>query len=165
MIYIKRFLIVCFIVLLVVCCSFPAFAYGSDAPNTTIVSGAPFFDVSTSQLGNIVIFLPINYMRDTFCFTGTQNIFNLTAGTVTGFATVGNDVYTVRWLNFSTPQYRVKDGSGYQYDDLTITAVNNTNIDIVDSFDDLQTVDMTMTLVIIAGLLGVVILCLFWKKF
>ena len=155
--------------LIITVCLFitPVFAYGSDPPDVSFLNGSPFLTVNTSELGQIDIYLPVDFMQDTFTTTSSGNVYNLTNSTITCIAFSGSTSYTVRWLSFSNPSYRVdsSSGYGYTYNDLTITEIINTNLELIDSYDDFVVVNNSLLFVIVVALLGVIVFCLFLRKF
>ena len=134
--------------------------YPADAP----LMGGLYMDVTTSELGDILIYVPADYQYKSFGKTADGVPVNITASTISGYTYDGNNYY-IRWSSFGTAQYR-SSSSSYNYSALTITAINNTNIVFVESNEDLPVVpDNDMTNIITVFMLGVIILCLFMKRF
>lgn len=130
-------------------------------PSSRPLAGGTYFEVDTSQLGECLIYIPVDYQRGSFTYYGS-NLFNLRSATITGILYAGNTSYSVRWSAFSTPTYRV--GSNYNYEDLTVTEVLDTNIEIVQSDDDLAlSPDNNLLLLVIVLCLGVLIVCRFMR--
>lgn len=134
--------------------------YPSGAP----LVGGLYMEVSTSQLGDILIYVPTSYQYKSFTYNTDGAPVNITSSTITGYY-YGSADYNVRWSSFGQAQYRLVSG-GYSYQDLDITDVLNTNIVFVESIDDLPVVpDTDMLSVILIFLVGVIVLCLFIKRF
>ncbi len=130
-------------------------------PSSRPLAGGTYFEVDTSQLGECLIYIPVDYQRGSFTYYGS-NLFNLRSATITGILYAGSTSYSVRWSAFSTPTYR--RGSNYNYEDLTVTEVLATNIEIVQSDDDLAlSPDNNLLLLVIVLCLGVLIVCRFMR--
>lgn len=143
----------------------PVGAYGNAPPADAPVSGGLYISCNSRELGETTIYLPVSWQNKCLTFDSSGNLFNLTSSTISGFAYSGSTKYQVRWSSFSAPQYRVWD-SGYQYSDLTVLSVYDTNADIVDSFDEVPVVGFdSIYSYAVLGLLGVMILCLFRMRF
>jgi len=165
--------VICF-GLVFVCLATVGYAYGSTPPSNPRVSGACFIDCRTVELGRVTLYFPVTYQYDCLTYSSSGNLFNLTNSTITGFyydsSSVGDSQLAVRFTSFNEPEYRYAYENGnyisYTYDNLTITEILNTNIDIVESYDDLTIVPRhDLLLYIIISLLGVAVLCLFMKRF
>ena len=134
--------------------------YPSGAP----LVGGLYMEVQTSQLGNIVIFVPTSFQYKSFTYNTAGAPVNITSSTITGYY-YGSTDYTVRWSSFGQAQYRPVSG-GSSYADLDILDVVNTNIVFVEGLEDLPVVpDSDMLSVIMIFLLGVIVFCLFIKRF
>ena len=122
----------------IVCLSFPSFAedYGDTYPDYVNQSGASFIECQTN-LGRGAIVIPLNYQFDTIGFSGKQyNPMNITSGTINGYFVLQNGkTYNVTASAFSTFQYR-NDTGYYQWSDLTVSKIYNTNIQLVDKQGD-----------------------------
>lgn len=122
----------------IVCLSFPSFAedYGDTYPDYVNQSGASFIECQTN-LGRGAIVIPINYQCDSIGFSGKQyNPMNITSGTINGYFVLQNGrTYNVTASAFSTFQYR-NDTGYYQWSDLTVSKIYNTNIQLVDKQGD-----------------------------
>ena len=130
-----------------------------------VLSGGAFFDVSTQQLGDVKIYIPIDYQEGSFAYDNNGNLVNIRSSTITGYILDGTQ-YTVRWNSFNTPQYRLVNysGTGNQYQDLDINSVDDTNIQIVTDDSDVPLFpDQRYISLAILAVLGVCMLCLFMK--
>lgn len=130
-----------------------------------VLSGGAYFSVNTQQLGRVKIYIPIDYQEGSFAYDNRGNLVNIRASTITGYILDGTQ-YTVRWNTFDAPQYRLVNysGTGNQYQDLTITDVRDTNVQIIEDDTEVPLFpdDRYISLAIL-GLLGVCCLCLFMK--
>lgn len=104
-----------------------------------------YIDCNTNELGNIIIVIPCNYGPDCLCFND-DGISNCISSTVNGYvysdSTFSNYLYHIRWyyLGYSSynnsysiyPQYRSNSNSNYS--NLTVTSINDTNMNLSDSF-------------------------------
>lgn len=134
--------------------------YPSGAP----LVGGLYMEVQTSQLGNIVIFVPTSFQYKSFTYNTDGAPVNITSSTISGYY-YGSTDYNIRWSSFGQAQYRPVSGS-YSYSDLDISDVVNTNIVFVEGLEDLPVVpDSDMLSVIMIFLLGVIVFCLFIKRF
>lgn len=126
------------------------------------VQGGCFMDVETSA-GDMLIYIPTDYQYGSFSYFGS-NVTGIRSSTITGYFFRNSDLYQVRFQPFSIPQYRNAD-SGYTYTDFDITNVNDTNIQILDSFDELPLfVDDGYMKYMTLFILGVIAVCLFMKR-
>lgn len=129
-----------------------------------VLSGGAFFDVETSELGSVKIYIPIDYQEGSFAYDNHGNLVNIRAASITGYILDGTQ-YSVRWTSFNTPQYRLTNYDyGSSYEDLTITFVNDSNIQIVEDDSEVPLFpDERYISLGIFALLGVAVLCLFMK--
>lgn len=135
--------------------------YPADAP----LMGGLYMEVSTSQLGDLLIYIPTDYQYRSFTKTDSGEPVNITNSTISGYSYDGSSYY-IRWSTFGTAQYRSSTGQSYSYSDLDITEIKNTNVVFVESNEDLPPVpDSDTTNVILIFMMGVIILCLFMKRF
>lgn len=135
--------------------------YPSGAP----LVGGLYMEVSTSQLGDILIYVPTDYQYKSFTTNTNGNPVNVTASTITGYY-YGDEDYYIRWSSFGQAQYRTVESSyGTSYQDLSITDVLNSNIVFIEGNDDLPVVpDSDMLQIIIVFLVGGCLLCLFMRR-
>lgn len=155
---VRRFLSVFAVCLLLV---IPASAYTDSPPSNAPFTGSCYISCDTSQFGSIDIFLPVTYQSGYLSFDG--QLFNVTNSTVSGIFYDGGTEYSFRCSSWSTPQYREVDG-GYTWADLNVYNIDYSNVDIAEEFPPLVSYNTVMSYVPIA-LLGVIVLCLFMKRF
>lgn len=136
----------------------------NDYPSGAPLAGGVYMQVTTSALGELLIYVPSNYQSKAFTLeSGTKEVINITASTITAYVVDQAD-YSFRWSSFGRLQYRRNSGS-YSYEDVNITDILNTNIVFVESNDDLPPVpDSNMLQIIITFLLGGCLLYLFIKR-
>lgn len=130
-----------------------------DAP----IDGGVYFHCQTSQLGEVWIYIPVDYQRGSWSYYN-GNLFNLRSSLISGFIfRSSGSSYSFRCSSFSTPEYRLS--SGYSYEDLTVTSVLDTNIQIADSNSDFPLYpDMDMVILCILLVLGVICICKFMMR-
>lgn len=132
-----------FAVLLVLSFSvLPCFAveYSTEFPSYVPISGGAFFEVKSS-LGQITFVCPNNFKNGYFGFSGNgNNICNISNSTVSGYIfTASGNSYQARFTALGTLEYRTSSGSYYEYRDVTITEILNTNVTFIDDKGDRQT--------------------------
>ena len=132
-----------FAVLLVLSFSvLPCFAveYSTEFPSYVPISGGAFFEVKSS-LGQITFVCPNNFKNCYFGFSGNgNNICNISNSTVSGYIyTASGNSYQARFTALGTLEYRTSSGSYYEYRDVTITEILNTNVTFIDDKGDRQT--------------------------
>lgn len=134
-----------------------------DLAIDTPILGGYYVDVMTGELGALRIYIPVNYIDGYLSYSDSGSLINISASTITGYAyDDSGDLYTVRWSTFSLPQYRLYEGIGYSYEDLTITAVEGTNVSILGS-DPGQVISDSILLMILCVFVGVILLTRFMK--
>lgn len=132
----KKYFILCVVLigLFIALFAFPACSmdYGKAYPSYLTQSGGSFIECQTN-LGRGTIILPITYKSDYFGFSGTSyNVMNLTSSSLSGyFITSSGSQYSIYFNPFSTCQYR-QDNNYYNYADLTISQIFNTNVQFID---------------------------------
>lgn len=130
-----------------------------------VLSGGAFFEVSTDELGDVKIYIPIDYQDGSFAYDNNGNLVNIRSSTITGYILDGTQ-YTVRWNSFNTPQYRLLNysGAGSAYQDLSIYSVNDSNVQIIEDDSDVPLFpDDRFIQILILLCLGVIVLCQFMK--
>lgn len=130
-----------------------------------VLSGGAFFEVDTRQLGDVKIYIPIDYQEGSFAYDNNGNLVNIRAATITGYILDGTQ-YTVRWSSFNTPEYRLTNytGTSSQWQELTIESVNDTNIQIIEDDSEVPLFpDDRFVQLLILLCLGVIVLCQFMK--
>ena len=139
-------------------------AYTDSPPSNPPFTGSCYLTGSTRDLGTVTVYLPVSYRSGYLSFDG-DNLFNVTNSSVSGVLYDGGREYDFRISGWSTPQYRDDTSSGYyQYEDLTFTSIDYSNMEIAESFPPLVSYDDVLSYLPIA-LLGVIVLCLFMKRF
>ena len=139
------------------------FAYDTTPPSNPVFTGCLFISGSTRELGDVVVYLPLTYQEGYLSYDGS-NLFNVTNSSVSGRLYVGAREYDFRCSSWSSPEYRVTDSGYYQYESLTFTSIDSTNIQILEDFPPLYPLSDILPLALVA-LLGVIVLCLFIKRF
>lgn len=138
----------------------PASAYDDNPPSNAPFTGCCYISCYSSQFGYIDVYLPLTYQSDYLSFDG--RLFNVTNSTVSGVFFADGIEYSFRVPSWGNPQYRVEDD--YYWADLTISEIVSSNVVIADSFPPLVSSEFVISYVPIA-LLGVIVLCLFMKRF
>ena len=138
----KKIISIFAVVLVLVFSALPCFAveYSTKFPSYVPISGGAFFEVKSS-LGQITFVCPNNFKIGYFGFSGNgNNICNISNSTVSGyiFTSSGNS-YQARFTALGTLEYRTSSGSYYEYRDVTITEILNTNVTFIDDKGDRQT--------------------------
>lgn len=138
----KKIISIFAVVLVLVFSALPCFAveYSTKFPSYVPISGGAFFEVKSS-LGQITFVCPNNFKNGYFGFSGNgNNICNISNSTVSGyiFTSSGNS-YQARFTALGTLEYRTSSGSYYEYRDVTITEILNTNVTFIDDKGDRQT--------------------------
>ena len=138
----KKIISIFAVVLVLVFSSLPCFAveYSTDFPLYVPISGGAFFEV-TSSLGQITFVCASNYKNNYFGFSGNgNNICNISNSTVSGYIyTASGNSYQARFTSLGTLEYRTSSGGYYEYRDVTITEILNTNVTFIDDKGDRQT--------------------------
>lgn len=106
----------------------------------------------SSSIGSRLL-VPSDYSEDSFAVDGDGHLIGIRSGTFSCYITD----YTVRFPYYSTPQYRLTNGSSYTWTDIDITYVGSSNVEIVgDRFNWYD--DKFRTLIAVAGLCSLLIL-------
>lgn len=138
----KKIISIFAVVLVLVFSALPCFAveYSTDFPSYVPISGGAFFEVKSS-LGQITFVCPNNFKIGYFGFSGNgNNICNISNSTVSGYIfTASGNSYQARFTALGTLEYRTSSGSYYEYRDVTITEILNTNVTFIDDKGDRQT--------------------------
>ena len=136
----KKIISIFAVLLVLVFSILPCFAveYSTDFPSYVPISGGTFFEVKSS-LGQITFVCPNNFKNGYFGFSGNgNNICNISNSTVSGYTSSGNS-YQARFTALGTLEYRTSSGSYYEYRDVTIREILNTNVTFIDDKGDRQT--------------------------
>lgn len=137
----------------------------NDYPSGAPLSGGVYIEAVTSQLGSIIIYVPVSYQYKSFTTNTDGDPINITSSTITGYTYTGDDYY-IRWNSFGQAQYRLVDYDyGTNFQNLDITSIVNTNVVFIEGAGDLPVVpDSDMLLVIVIFLVGGCLLCLFMRR-
>lgn len=149
---------------LLACLVCTAAAYTDQAPSSAPFTGGVYVTGTTAELGAVTLYLPVNYQRGYLGLTTSGNLFNASSSSISGVLYRGGSEYQARISAWSTPQYRAQSGSSYYYYDLTFTSIEHSNAEISVDFPPLVAAADVIQYVPIL-LLGVVVLCLFIKRF
>lgn len=142
----------------------PASAYSDEPPVNPPFYGGVYITGSTRELGSVTVYIPVNYQSGYLGLTSSGNLCNVSSSSISGVIYRGSSVYDFRLSSWSEPQYRVRATSYYQYEDLTFTSITASNAEILDSFPPLVSAASVLSLVPLI-FLGVIVLCLFMKRF
>lgn len=138
----KKIILIFSVVLVFVFSALPCFAveYSTEFPSYVPISGGAFFEVKSS-LGQIAFVCPNNFKSGYFGFSGNgNNICNISNSTVSGYIFTSSGIsYQARFTALGTLEYRTNSGSYYEYKDITITEILNTNVTFIDDKGDRQT--------------------------
>ena len=138
----KKIISIFVVLLVLVFSALPCFAveYSTDFPSYVPISGGAFFEVKSS-LGQITFVCPNNFKNGYFGFSGNgNNICNISNSTVSGYIyTASGNSYQARFTALGNLEYRTSTGSYYEYRDVTITEILNTNVTFIDDKGDRQT--------------------------
>lgn len=127
------------------------------------LAGGYYIDAVTDELGDLLIYVPINYVDGYLTYTSAGNLFNLSSSTITciGFTNNGTQ-YTVRFSSFSEPQYRLYDYNVSTYYDLTVEEVSGTNVRILED-DAPIPISSDVLGVLLLVFVGGILVWVFWK--
>ena len=153
----KKVFIVALSLLCVVVIGTSAFALDNSP-----FAGGVYISCHTAEIGDIVIYLPVNYRENTFTLKGAEP-FNMTSSSISCVLYSGPTEYYGRFNSFGTFSFRSSDN--YSYTDLTIDDVYETNVVFTETFEYTDPLDDNVVILIVIGLLGVIALCLFLKKY
>lgn len=110
-------------------------------------AGGAYFDASTN-VGDMRIFVPTDYQYGSFSLDSSGRLIGVRSSTITGYGYIGSTEYDVRFSSYAIPQYRRSDSS-YTWDYLYINAVEDTNVQILDSLSSLPLKPDTGTLLLV----------------
>lgn len=138
----KKIISIFAVLLVLVFSTLPCFAveYSTKFPSYVPISGGAFFEVKSS-LGQIAFVCPNNFKNGYFGFSGNgNNICNISNSTVSGYIfTSSGASYQARFTSLGNLEYRTSSESYYEYRDVTITQILNTNVTFIDDNGDRQT--------------------------
>ena len=136
---------------------FPISCFAYEIPQDSY-----YVNVTTQELGEVVIYFPYNNARYLSWNEDQNELINTYSSQVTAYAYNGS-WYTVRFPTFDIPNFRITDSS-YNYDDLHIISLNETNITFLNDTD--FTAFSSGNLANLATLLigGCILICLFMRR-
>jgi hypothetical protein len=95
-------------------------------------TGGGFISCNTS-VGVGVAVLAENYKQNTFGFLkGSDRVINLISSTVSGYFILGGVTYSMRFQSLGEMQYYRQVGSSWQWLDVTVYSISDTNIQFLD---------------------------------
>lgn len=80
----------------------------------------------SSSIGNLLL-VPSDYSEKSFTVDSSGHLIGIRSSTFNCF--IGE--YTVRFPSYSTPQYRLTNSTGYTWNDINITYVDSSNVEII----------------------------------
>lgn len=112
-------------------------AYNNAFPANAPFLGGSYFELSTTQLGRALAFIPDDY-NEGFISLNPAGIIpvNVSNTTITGQVYYGTNFtssYQFRLTRFNTPEYYYQQGSTNEWRTLTVTAIYNTNVNFLDN--------------------------------
>ena len=139
----------------------------SDAQAFSVSSplaGGAYISATTLQLGEVKIYVPVDFQRDSFTVDTSGNLVSLRSSTISGLMYSGSNTYNFRISAFGNPTYRLYDSS-YSYSDLTMTDILDTNVQIVRSDSELPLYpDSDLLYILIFMVVEVVAVWLFMRR-
>lgn len=130
-----------------------------EFPSGAGMQSGVYMSVTTSEFGDITIWIPSNYQYRSFALNDNGVPVNITSSTVTGYY-YGNQDYSVRWSSFGQASYRPINGTGYDWDALTIESVSSSNVDMgQDQYLLLPSEDMLLYMILFVIGAGVIWIC------
>lgn len=117
----------------------PCFAmtYNNDFPDYVPYAGGAYIEVESSSFQKCTLVFPINSQKNSISFLGSSNsdIVNITNSTINGYLyTSTGTQYTFRMASLSGVEYRT-NSYPYDWNDLDITQILNTNVVFEDLTD------------------------------
>lgn len=124
-IYKKVLVIVLLFIYMTFSFAMPSFAY--NVPDETY-----YIKANTNEIGRVMIFVPYNYGK--YFSSSGDSIVSTYGGTISCWGTTDTGItqYDIRFPFSDTPQYRV---SNYNYSDLTINSIIDTNLPLLNDTD------------------------------
>lgn len=130
-----------------------------EFPSGAGMQSGVYMSVNTSQFGDITIWIPSNYQYRSFALNDNGVPVNITSSTVTGYY-YGNQDYSVRWSSFGQASYRPVNGTGYDWEALTIEDVSSSNVDMgQDQYLLLPSEDMLLYMILFLIGAGFIWIC------
>lgn len=142
----------------------------SEAENSVLYASAStflqggYYMVARTNLGSVRIYVPVNYAKGSFTYNSSGEPVNITSSTISGYFVRNGSLYSVRFSSMGGITYRLTDGSGYSWSDLSVTSVDDTNIQFFTVNPPLYDISELFPY-ILTFCLGVIVLCLFMKRF
>ena len=133
------------------------FAVPEDYPSSAPLEGGYYIDCEAG-----LIFVPREAQYGAFTYDSSGDIVNITDSTISGVIQRGSTLYDLRFSSFGTAEYRERDGSSWQWTDISTGTVSASNVEIFENGDAVrlwpsQTV-LTLILILIGGIIA-------WKQF
>lgn len=114
-----------------------------------------YYFVADSALGSgKKFYIPADFSDGSLTYNDSGYLFNLTSSTIYLYCPDYPD-YTITASRFSTFQYR-QGTSGYQYTDLQLRNISDTNVEIYDSDPTILPADSKLQLLIVCLLVVIV---------
>ena len=133
------------------------FAVPEDYPSSAPLEGGYYIDCSAG-----LIFVPREAQYGAFTYDSSGDIVNITDSTISGVIQRSGTLYDLRFSSFGTAQYRVRDGSSWQWTDISTGTVSASNVEIFDNGDAVRLwPTSTMLALVSILLLGVIA----WRQF
>lgn len=133
------------------------------ASASSFLQGGYYMDARTN-LGSVRIYVPVNYAKGSFTYNSSGEPVNITTSTISGYFVRNGSLYSVRFASMGGITYRITDGSGHSWSDLSVTSLDDTNIQFFTVNPPLYDISELFPY-ILTFCLGVIVLCLFMKRF
>lgn len=108
--------------------------YSNNFPTETGLTGGAFI-VAMSSIGTITVLIPYNYKVDYFTFSTSGNVINVSSSTIYCAVYKNGTRYDARFNSWGGLSYRVSSSGYYDYSDINITSVVDTNLVFVTNSD------------------------------
>lgn len=140
------------------CCSVIISAMGAELQGGYYITG-------DSAMGSgLTFYVPADFAEGSLTYDSSGNLFNLTSSSIYLYCADYPD-YTIYASRFSGFQYRAGTGSGYQYHDLNLRYVTDTNVQILVEDPAPVISDNTLVILIVVLLLiGISVSCILPKR-
>ncbi len=125
--------ILSFVFVFIIACSIfttsasAVFYEGSFPYAETGLTGGGYIECS-SNVGDICIVLPIQYIDKFITFTTGGNLFNVSSNTINCIVFIRGSQYSARFNSFGTLQYRSSSSMYNEYIDITTGEIVDTNV-------------------------------------
>lgn len=115
-----------------------------------------YIDIDSSTVGSR-IYVPSEYAEGSFYVDSSGHLFGMRNSAFTCYS----GQYSIRFPAYSTPQYRVTSGTGYTWQDITLTYSDSPNVSVMGARENFWNEKMqALFLVMIGGLC----VCLYLKR-